>query len=220
MRKIPILSLIILASVFLVVSCTKEGPVGPPGSTGAQGPPGINGGSGSVGPTGPQGPAGPSGPAGPAGSVNVIYSSWFAASTLTWADSTHAYDGVISRGNKAAPGVTTAVIDNGVVLAYYRDASAGTTQLPYTYGTTANLRKFSNILKSGTITFYAANLTTGTATGIVPPGDFRYIIIPGGLAGGRLMNGAAAGYSAEQLKGLTYQQVLDLFHIPANGSRL
>lgn len=202
MRKMRALSLLLSAFVFIAASCTKEGPVGPQGSAGPQGPPGATGATGAT------------------GTANVIYSAWFAASTLTWADSTHTDYGTISRGNRAAPGVTQTVIDQGVVLSYYRDAAAaGTTPLPYVFGTAATaIKRYGFILKPATITYFAANLTTGTATGVTPAGDFRYVIIPGGVAGGRVMNGAAAGYSISDLKGMSYQQVADLFHIPENGS--
>jgi hypothetical protein len=199
MRKMRALTLLVSAFVMIAAGCSKEGPSGPQGSTGPQGPPGATGAT---------------------GTANVIYSAWFATSTLTWADSTHTDYGTISRGNRAAAGVTTAVIDQGVVLAYYRNAAtAGTTPLPYVFGTTATeIKRYGFILKTGTITFFAANLTTGTATGVTPPGEFRYVIIPGSVSGGRVMNGIAAGYSVSDLKAMSYQQVLNLFHIPEDGS--
>jgi len=200
MSKMRVLFLSIVSFVFILSSCTKEGPEGPQGGNG------------------PQGPAGAPGATGATGTANVIYTSWFATSTLTWADSTHADFGTISRANRAAPGVTAAVVDNGVVLAYYRSTASGVTQLPYTLGTTANLSQYRNILRTGTITFFVANLTTGTATGVVPTGDFRYVIIPGGVAGGRLMSGAAMGYSLDQLQWMSYEQVCKLFSIPADGA--
>ena len=221
MRKMRILSLSLLASFFIVSSCTKEGPAGPMGTPGPQGPPGLNGGSGApgpTGPTGPQGPQGPTGPQGPAGTANVTYSSWITASTLTWNDSTTTNFGVISRANRASASITSAVVDNGVVIAYYRESSAaGPTQLPYIFGNTASLQEYSSIIKPGTITFFAANLTTSTATGVVPTGDFRYVIIPGSIAGGRMMNGPAAGYTTEQLHAMSYDKLISLFHIPENG---
>lgn len=39
--------------------------------------------------------------------------------------------------------------------------------------------------------------------------EFRYVIIPGGTA---------AGYSIQQIKGMSYAQVTSLFKIPANGT--
>lgn len=196
-----LVALTLLAFIF-IAGCTKEGPQGPQGTTGLQGPPGANGGAGA---------------AGPAGTANVIYSSWFATTTLTWADSTHADFGTISRGNRAAPGVTTAVIDNGVVLTYFRSASSGTTTLPYTFGSTANLRQYGFILKQGTITYYAANLSTNTATGVVPVGEFRYVIIPGSVAGSRTMS-TANNFTPQQLQSMSYTQVAQLYHLPDNGS--
>ncbi|MFL5774364.1 MAG: hypothetical protein ACJ75F_14475 [Flavisolibacter sp.] len=221
MRNMRILSLALFAFIF-IAGCTKEGPQGPQGPTGPQGNPGVSGGAGSTGPAGPAGPAGPQGPvgpAGPSGTANVIYSGWFAASTLTWADSTHADYGTISRGNRAAPGVTAAVIDNGVVLSYYRDATAGTTTLPYTFGntTTSTIKQYNSILKAGTITYFAANLTTGTASGVIPPGEFRYVIIPGSVAGSRTMS-TANRFTTEQLQSMTYAQIAKLYNIPPNGS--
>lgn len=220
MRKMRVLSLLLFAIAFLAASCAKEGPVGPAGASGPQGPPGPGGATGPTGPIGPTGPQGPQGPAGPAGTANVIYSDWFAASTMTWADSTHTDFGTISRGNKAAPAVTAAVVDNGIVLSYYRSATSGTTQLPYIFGLTTNLMQYNSILKTGTITYFVANQTTGIATGVIPTGDFRYVVIPGSVGGGRLMQGALAGYSIDQLRNMSYEQVLQLFRIPASGSNM
>jgi hypothetical protein len=109
------------------------------------------------------------------------------------------------------------VIDNGVVLSYYRDANAGTTTMPYTFGTTANLRQYNSILKPGTITYFAANLTTGSASGVIPAGDFRYVIIPGSVAGARTMS-TANRFTPQQLQSMTYAQIASLYNIPPNGS--
>ena len=64
----------LLASAFIFVNCTKEGPEGPAGATGAQGPAGATGAAGAAGAAGATGPAGATGVAGPAGTANVIYS--------------------------------------------------------------------------------------------------------------------------------------------------
>jgi hypothetical protein len=229
MRKMRVFSLLLLAFLFIVASCTKEGPAGPAGSSGPQGPPGTAGTAGATGsigpvgpqgPSGPQGPQGPQGPAGPSGTANVVYSDWFAASTLTWADSTHTDLGTISRGNKAATSVTASVIDNGLVLSYYRRATAGTKQLPYITGTTAILMQYFSILKPGTITYFVANQTSGTATGVMPNGEYRYIVIPGSVGGGRFMQGAAANINIDQLRNMSYEQVLQMFRIPRSGSNM
>ncbi|MGZ8544579.1 MAG: hypothetical protein ACXWV0_04745, partial [Flavisolibacter sp.] len=137
-----------------------------------------------------------------------------------WADSIHTDLGIISRGNKAATSVTAAVIDNGVVLSYFRSPSAGATQMPYLFGTTANLMQYNTILQPGTITYFVANHSSGNATGAMPTGEFRYVVIPGSVGGGKFMQGAFAGYSIDQLRFMTYEQVLQKFNIPANGSNM
>jgi hypothetical protein len=148
----------------------------------------------------------------------VIYSAWFAASTLTWADSAHATYGTISRGNRAAPAVTAAVIDNGVVLSYYRSAATSNTQLPYIYPAGGMIQQVSSFMQAGTITYFVADLSDTNASGVVPGGDFRYVVIPGSVSGGRMANGAASGYTVEQLKAMSYEQLTALFNIPATGS--
>ena len=105
-----------------------------------------------------------------------------------------------------------------MVISYYREAATGTVKLPYVFGTVTNLMQYNYLLKTGTITYFVANQTSGSATGVTPAGDFRYVIIPGGVAGGRLMQGAAAGYSVAELQAMPYEQLLQLFKIPANGS--
>jgi hypothetical protein len=218
MRKARLFSLALLSIVFIAASCTKEGPQGPVGPQGPQGiggvtgPTGATGATGPAGPTGPQGPVGATGPQGPAGTANVIYSAWFNTSTLTWADSVHADQGVISKANRAAAGVTTAVMDNGVVLSYFRSATAGTTLLPYLYPNLLQIQQINYILKPGTMTYYVSDLTDMNASGIIPVGELRYVIIPGSVAGGRV-----SGYSLEQLKRMSYDQVASIFNIPANG---
>ncbi|MEO7983302.1 MAG: hypothetical protein ABI688_04395, partial [Bacteroidota bacterium] len=132
MRKFRLLSLLLLAIAFIAINCTKEGPEGPAGATGPQGPPGLPGTNGGTGATGPAGPAGPTGSQGPAGTANVIYSAWF---TLTgWHDSTMLDVGLCKVDYKDAPGVTAAVISNGVVLSYSAPSAASTFAyaLPFT----------------------------------------------------------------------------------------
>src|SRR5205809_2793411 len=95
-RKFILASLYPLVILFLGVlqlNCSKDGPAGPQGSAG------------------PQGPAGPAGAAGPAGSANVIYSAWF-LTAAGWDTVTNAANyGAYATYDKAAAGITQAVID-------------------------------------------------------------------------------------------------------------
>ncbi len=222
MRKFKLLSLLALAITFLAVSCTKEGPEGPTGATGAQGPTGNTGPAGPTGPSGPTGPAGPTGPTGPqgpAGTANVIYSAWFTVST--WA--TPGLSLSNSSADLAAPGVTAAIINNGVVLVYGQFTGDGgvTRPLPTTlnYGTppTNSIGTWGYLIPTaGTIrlTLNWATTTVGTPSA---GNQFRYVIIPGGVAGGRFSEKAAEirgqVYTESQLKAMSYQQICSLLNI-------
>lgn len=223
MRKFRLLSLLFLAISFIAVSCTKEGPEGPAGATGAQGPAGIGGATGpagATGPTGPQGPVGPAGPQGPAGTANVIYSSWFTFATTDWADSSIVNVGSAKRAIKAAPGITAAVMNQGVVLSYMAftaDPNQAFYALPFTLaGTTPVV--FGFLPNTSKVVYYLVNLN-GTNPGFTTPGTFsyRYVIIPGGVAGGRSTYVGNTGYTMDQIKAMPYDQVARIFNIPANG---
>jgi hypothetical protein len=202
MRKFRLLSLLLLAIVFIAVNCTKEGPEGPAGATGPQGPAGNSGGAGTPGATGP------------AGTANVIYSSWLAASP--WADTlTNGITSAIYR--RTAPGVTQAIIDNGVVLVYAQlvGGNGSTQQLPYTVVSASSVQ-FYHLLYLGKVQILASALN-GTAypgASASTSNTFRYVIIPGGVAGGRLAN----GYSRSELQSMSYEQVCSLYNIPSDGS--
>ena len=214
MRKLRLLSLLLLAFTFLIINCTKDGPQGPAGPAGPQGPPGVTGGFGPVGPAGPQGPTGP------AGTANVIYSSWAAFST--WADTTIANPslGVVSRSLRAAPGVTTAVLTSGVVLNYWNNAGTTELLLPTSYNSGTSAMSLNAIIDAGKIIYFIANLNTASATGASVGGQVRYVIIPGGVAGGRMVTGPASGHTVDELRAMSYQQIVGMFNIPLNGSNI
>ena len=218
MRKSRSLSLLLLAVVFITVNCTKEGPEGPAGPTGPQGPPGTGatGPAGPAGGTGPAGPIGPTGPQGPAGTANVIYSPWF---TLTnWHDSTMTDQGLCKVDYRDAPGVTATVISNGVVLSYSAPTSTSTWANPLPWLVTSlNPNLIIGFRPSvGRMVYYNTQVNSA-AGGIVLTATyvFRYVIIPGGVAGGKSATGEELykGYTATQLRSMTYAQVAKLFNI-------
>jgi hypothetical protein len=193
----------ILAFLFPVVvlllgvsqlNCSKDGPAGPQGSAG------------------PQGPAGPTGSAGPAGTANVIYSAWFLTGAAGWdtASADLSSYGAFAIYDKAAPGVTQGIIDNGIVLAYMKgDPSSGLANdvfpLPYTFGigygyidhwdfdlnTVGNIR----FLYKSTAPWMPTELG-----GI----SFRYVIVPGGVVSGRMRDP----------RKMTYDEVCQAYGIP------
>jgi Collagen triple helix repeat (20 copies) len=226
MRKFRFLSLLALAITFIVTSCTKEGPEGPAGATGAQGPTGATGPVGPAGPVGPTGPAGPTGPvgpagpAGPAGTANVIYSTWTPYSSLgTPTDSSFSDFGTVRRVIRTAPGVTSSILDQGVLLVYWRLPSTSIWgQLPYSFpfGTATYYINVVAVVGKLFIISYTINPTA--PAGLNPSGEIRYVLIPGGVAGGRTSEKAAEingqVYTESQLRAMPYEQICSLLRIP------
>lgn len=221
MRKLRLLSLLSVAITFLAISCTKEGPEGPVGAQGPQGPPGTPGSPGAAGAPGAQGPP---------GTANVIYSTWYTTVAADWAAVGTPPNWEEFRYLRTTPGVTQAVIDNGIVLSFMRDwpfdngaggvgRSTAVVQLPYLADIVFMDYYDFNIATPGSIRYmYKSQLpwTQATMTGI----SYRYVIIPGGVAGGRMMSGTAAGHTVDELKKLSYREVLSMFHIPDSGSNI
>lgn len=204
MRKFRLLSLLLLAIAFITVNCTKEGPEGPAGATGAQGPAGVGGATGAT---------GAAGATGPAGTANVIYSSWLVQSS--WADTALLNLGTASRSIRTAPGVTQAILDQGVVLSYFQaGGSGGIYQLPWLYNFGGDIKQLNQLLSVGKIIYFIANLTTTNSSGSTVGGPIRYIIIPGGVPGGRSTGLGGTNYSAAELKAMSYAQICALFNIP------
>ena len=225
MRKLRLLSLSLLAITLITVSCTKEGPEGPVGSTGPQGPPGTPGAAGTP------GTPGSTGPQGPPGTANVIYSGWIPTPTFFgaagWLDTTLSTIGVVSRANFAAPSMTQAILDQGLTMVYHTftttpppTGGANAQALPYNVGIGGGDFVEVNYRPAvGRVIVFLHNVLPGTGGfGFLGGHYFRYIIIPGGVAGGRMMSGPATGYTVDQLKAMPYAQVLSKFNIPRDGS--
>jgi Collagen triple helix repeat (20 copies) len=213
MRNLKSLSLFLLAISFIIVNCTKEGPEGPVGAAGPQGPPGT---PGAPGPAGTPGTPGTTGPQGPAGTANVIYSAWFSLSGIgvpnQWHDSTLFDIGSCAVAYHSAPGVTQAIIDNGVILAYHRSLP----DIPVSPLPTIEVQIYYLGYRPvmGRMIFYETTLNPPYPGGISNGSEFRYVIIPGGVAGGRMVNDQATRYTADQLKAMPYHDICKLLNIP------
>lgn len=221
MRQYRFLSLLVFACIFIVVSCTKEGPAGPAGPQGQQGNAGLTGLTGATGPAGPTGPTGPTGPQGPAGTANVIYSAW-ASYTTGWNDTT-IFSLTYGRRIQTVTSLTQAIIDNGVLLTYVKVASEPDNihQMPFQYYF-SNATTFENHRSIGVlgkiIYLYQINNGTTTLGGAPILNQYRWIIIPGGVLGGRTSEPAAEingqVYTQTQLQNMPYAQVCSLLGIP------
>ncbi|MFN5133695.1 MAG: hypothetical protein ACK5DG_00155 [Chitinophagaceae bacterium] len=221
------------------------GPVGIAGPTGVQGVQGTIGQSGPVGPQGITGVQGPTGPAAPA--PTVTYSSWAAASWtvvsttgqirtrysrpapgITAASLSTSVVLTFMRNPPTLTGAVTGVaptanITGQVVPLPYTDANR--IEFPPASGTFANYtNEWVHALPAtgGTINFeyratgivWTVSVANFNSLGI----EYRYVLIPGGIAGGRITSGPAAGYTVDQVKAMSYDQVRSMFNIPADGS--
>ena len=238
MRKFSSLSILLLAVSFIIVNCTKEGPEGPVGPIGPQGPAGGTGSTGPAGPTGPTGatgpagPQGPQGPQGPTGTANVIYSSWLASPTSFgvngWMDTSITTIGTVSRANFPAPSMTQAILDQGITMVYHTfstpnppSGTANVQPLPYVLGIGGgNFVQVNYRPAVSRVIVYLQNVLTGTGGfGFLGGHYFRYVIIPGGVAGGRGVNSekivdiGGQTYTESELRAMSYQQVCTLMNI-------
>ena len=228
MKKISILIILLQVAIF-ISSCSRRGDTGDRGATGPQGPSGA---VGLVGLTGPQGPIGPIGATGPvgaqgaAGVTNVTYSSWAISGEANWTTTNIALYGARFVYDRTAPGITSTIMSNGVVLAFARSVptlpASNTAQLPMRIqtGTGINFHEISYIMNiGGNLRFlYKHNSTTPYTTAQLGTVETRYIIIPGTSLGGKMVSGPAAGYTVDQIKALSYEQVKSMFNIPETGS--
>lgn len=205
MRKLRLLTLSSLAIIFIASSCTKEGPEGPVGATGAQGPPGS--------------PGTPGAP----GAGQTTYSAWFLTGT-GWTDEDAIDYNAEFLFDKAAPGVTQTIIDQGIVLCYGKGfpigsgSSAEVVQLPFTDA--YNVDHYFYVLSPGKIRFLYSWAIAPWAAEDLETISFRYILIPGSNLGGRSMEYTYGGYTAAQLKAMPYDDVIKIFNIPPTGTNI
>ncbi len=195
MKKLFLSTALVVISL-VIVQCSKEGPAGP------------------AGPEGPEGPQGPRGNNGATGTANVIYSAWL---SFQQAERDTIIDGTNVKVNHLpAASMTQARIDNGAILVYMRFLTT-VFPLPYTSdagpGNIANTVSFIPRTGNLLITRYTHNNSGSVGFGAV---QFRYIIIPGGVAGGRFADGETRVelngeiYTEAELKALPYEQVCNL----------
>lgn len=168
-KQVITYSSLLFAIVLFFASCTKEGPAGP---------------AGPAGPTGPQGPTGAAGAAGaqgPAGTANVFYSNWL---DLTFTPNT---DSSTWTGQIAAARLVDSIIQRGDVKVY---VNIGTVATPVIAPLPLDALAFGLILtplyQVGRITLLSDLDASTEGLGTQKSFQYRYILIPGGTATGRV----------------------------------
>lgn len=177
--------LIAMCVIVTVLSCSKTGPEGPAGAKGDKGDKGDTGAKG------------------PTGTANVIYSNWIYAANFV--------DSIVDNsqvkvGHLYAPGISADILNSGAVLVYF-NYGAGVFALPYTSyaGGKASTVNFTPGLKKIIITRFTLDNSNSIPLSTVI--QYRYILIPGGVAGRQ--RDAYAG-----LDWNNYEQVKAFFSIP------
>ncbi|RFM26282.1 collagen-like protein [Deminuibacter soli] len=173
MKKVLFGMIAVCALSFVACKKGDAGPAGPAGANGAAGPAGSNGAAG---------PAGPAGPAGAVGTANVIYSDWL---DVVFDSTANGYVAGIT-----APKLTADIVNSGEVKVFFNlgsTADAYVSPLPY-------VETFNGMALSVRANFYVGGIDLISAdvdpsTFVDANGDknfqYRYVLIPGGVAAGR-----------------------------------
>ncbi len=162
-----------------------------------------------VGATGAQGPAGPQGAAGTP--AQVIYSPWI-TSPYNSRDTT--IDGTCLRVRHLnAPSLSSAILNSGVMITYFRVGSIGPYALPYTSDAGGATNQVNCIYNLNKIFIYRHTYNTCRFTSATPesyPGqpvlinlpqslEYRYVLIPGLISGGRQANGSISNNDMQHI---------------------
>jgi hypothetical protein len=155
---------------------------------------------------------GQNGQNGATGTANVIYSDWMTLAG-SWRDTTLLGSKLLVK-HMIAPEVTDNVVNNGVVLCYFRNyyligrEYSPVYQLPYTGYDNGLAYTMSDFLRTGKIfisCFTEDNSATDSPSELAVTNYFRYIVIPGGVA---------ATKSTEDYESMSYEEICSRLGIP------
>ncbi len=171
-----------------------------------------------TGPTGAQGVQGIQG--NPGTPAQVIYSPWI---TSPYSSRDTTVDGTCLRMRHLdAPSLSATILNQGVMITYMRVGSIGPYQLPYTSDAGGATNMVNCIYNQNKIFVYRHTFNTCRFTSLVAeayPGqpvminlpqslEYRYVLIPGLIAGGRVANGTTVDLHNLILPG--YNQPVDI----------
>ncbi len=142
-----------------------------------------------------KGDTGPAGATGPAGPDSVMYSPWITlAFNYVTVDTSGYYADSI-----AAPSITQAILDSGVVLGYL-DFSAnndGSSIIPMSTGSQFGIFEYFSVGIAEVDDY------SGDASGA----KYRYVVIPGSRATSSSGQRKYNGYTISELKSMSYDKV-------------
>lgn len=193
--------MIVMVSL-LIFSCSdgEDGAIGPAGQDGVNGVDGTNGADGNDGADGEDGQP---------GTANVIYSDWIARDFET---------NVAAETNEqllTTFDVTEFNLNEDVVLVYGRREAnilvSEIKQLPYIFASQSEFYSFevASFAGGSSLRIEVATLDGGTNL-FTFFDDFRYVIIPGGVAAPT----SSATKSVRDYTKMSYEEIITLFNIP------
>ena len=205
--KTRIISNLLIVVSLISLSCSEDGPAGPSGPAGAAGVPGPTGATGATGAT---------------GTANVIYGEWFTPATY---ETTTIFGTKHFAHTVTVPEFTQEVLDSGAVLVYAklhgynpliwpRD-QVGQLPITVTYlnGAVSVYDTWSAFAAVGTLKIDFVN-SDNIYANISNAHQFRYIVIPGGVAasaGGRV---APSDEALARLRAMSYEEAMAVLGIP------
>lgn len=173
----------------------EQGDQGPAGAQGEQGPQGENGTNGT------NGADGQDGQQGEPGTANVIYSDWIASEFPA------TINGTFDQWEMFAPELTQEIHDTGVILVYARIGNLIYPVPVSFFGTIQENWNFRLLDINDTLIAIRVHSIDGGAIGTpFLNGDFRYVLIPGGVA--------ASGKTSIDYNKMSYEEVIAHFGIP------
>jgi hypothetical protein len=224
------------------------GIAGPQGQQGPTGNIGPSGAVGPQGPTGPIGPQGPQGTPVVTYSNWITINNWAVANASVGAVRSALRATPAITANVLNSFVTLVYMRNTFNLRRtinFFNASGtlqvftfpDAVQMPYSEvdslilnnpGPTPRvvINEYSFFLTPGNITFTYRAANLGFFGADFTPlmnganNQYRYILIPGGIVGTRFVSGPAAGYTVEQVKAMSYDQVKIMFNLPDDGTNI
>jgi len=167
-RHLPLMCL--FAVILAFAACSKDGDQGPAGNPGPAGP------------GGPAGPAGPGGPKGDTGVANVIYSDWLNVAFDSIRDENGVPTGDGFIGAIEIPKLTKEILTKGVINVYFNLDSADAPYIvPLPYVDPYLFVSF-RASEGGIVILASHDLSSGNYPGEKVIQQFRYVLVPGGVA--------------------------------------
>src|SRR5579862_5160036 len=183
MKHLPLVLAGCLVMSLAMISCSKgsAGPAGPAGATGAAGANGANGTNGTNGTNGPD---------------SVLHSPWITLVTTVDTFTNNGMPDSIFVDTLAAPAITQAILDSGLVLGYMQNLFANDSSI-------VNVIDYSGYIDA----YYKVGFIDFTAQSDISGAKFRYVVIPGSIL---TQSAAFKNYTKSEIRSMDFSTATKL----------